>query len=41
MYSSIDEAVRISNGRVWMAFWNSLCNSHVGVGNMEGHLGKA
>ena len=30
-----------SNGRVWVAFWKFVCNSHVGVGNMEGQLGKA
>lgn len=30
MYGRIDEAVGISRGRVWEAFWNFLCNSHVG-----------
>ncbi len=31
MYSRIDEAIGISNGRVWVVFWKLVCNSHVGV----------
>ncbi len=41
MYSHIDEAIGFSNGRVWVVFWRLVCNSHVGVGNMEGQSGKA
>lgn len=41
MYSRIEGTVGISNGSVWVVFWNIWLDVHGGLGNMEGQLGKA